>query len=45
MIHLDREQQVFVHEQIRNWVFARYSVFNAVNVAWSGYGAEAYFWN
>ena len=45
MHHLDREQQVFVYEQIRNWVFGRYSVFSAFNAAWSAHGAQAYFWN
>lgn len=45
MNQLDREQQLFVYLQIRNWVFGRYSVFKAVNVAWSAHGAQAYFWN
>jgi hypothetical protein len=45
MNYLEREQQLFVYQQIRNWVFGRYGVFKAVNVAWSAHGAEAYFWH
>jgi hypothetical protein len=45
MIHLNPEQQVFVCQQIRNWVFGRYGVFRAVNLAWSAHGAQAYFWD
>jgi hypothetical protein len=45
MSHLDREQQLFVHQQIRNWVFGRYDVFSAINVAWWSHGAQAYFWH
>jgi hypothetical protein len=45
MNHLNQEQQVFVLYQIRNWLFGRYAVFNALNAAWAAQGAEAYFWN
>jgi hypothetical protein len=45
MSYLDREQQLFVYQQIRNWVFGRYGSFNAVNLAWSAHGAQAYFWS
>ena len=45
MSDLTHEQQVFVQHQIRNWVFGRYEVFKALNLAWSVHGAEAYFWN
>ena len=45
MPHLNPEQQVFVWQQIRNWVFSRYAVFRAVNRAWSAHGAVAYFWD
>lgn len=45
MDHLDREQQIFVSQQIRNWVFGRYGVFRALNRAWFAHGAHAYFWD
>jgi hypothetical protein len=45
MHHLNHEQQVFVSQQIRNWVFSRFGVFRAVNIAWSRHGAVAFFWN
>jgi len=45
MSHLTHEQQVFVLHQIRNWVFGRYKVFEALNAAWAAHGAEAYFWS
>jgi hypothetical protein len=45
MDYLNPEQQVFVYQQIRNWVFGRHAVFHAVNLAWSTHGAQAYFWD
>jgi hypothetical protein len=45
MNYLTHEQQVFVLHQLRNWVFGRHTVFNALNTAWAPHGAEAYFWN
>ena len=45
MSHLTHEQQVFVLHQIRNWMFGRYKVFEALNAAWAAHGAEAYFWS
>jgi hypothetical protein len=45
MQDLDHAQQIFVWQQIRNWVFGRYGVFRAVNRAWSAHGAQAFFWD
>jgi hypothetical protein len=45
MTYLTHEQQVFVLHQVRNWVFGRHTVFDALNAAWAAHGAEAYFWN
>ena len=45
MDHLTHEQEVFVHCQIRNWVFGLYGAFDELNAAWSTNGAEAYFWD
>jgi hypothetical protein len=45
MDHLTHAQQVFVHYQIRNWVFGLYRAFEDLNAVWSAHGAEAYFWN
>ena len=45
MDYLNPEQQVFIYQQIRNWVFSRYAVFRAVNLVWSAHGAQAYFWD
>ncbi len=45
MTHLTHEQQLFVLQQIRNWVFGHYPVFVALNAAWAAHDAEAHFWN
>jgi len=45
MDYLDREQQLFVRQQICNWVLGRSDRFNQMNLAWSALGAQAYFWN
>jgi hypothetical protein len=45
MAHLHPQEQVFVCQQVRNWIFSRYAVFRAVNRAWSEHGAQAFFWD
>jgi hypothetical protein len=45
MDYLDREQQLFVRQQICNWVLGRNRCFGEMNFAWSVLGAQAYFWN
>jgi hypothetical protein len=45
MDYLDREQQLFVRQQICNWVLGRSDRFNQMNFAWSAFGAQAYFWS
>jgi hypothetical protein len=42
---LPTSSQVFVLQQIRDWVFGHYTLFNAPNAAWAAQDAEAYFWN
>jgi hypothetical protein len=41
MTYLTHEQEVLVLHQLRNCVFGRYTVFNALNAAWAAHGAEA----
>jgi hypothetical protein len=43
MEYLDREQQLFVRQQICNWVLGLDRQFIQMNVAWSG--AQAFFWS
>ena len=45
MDYLDREQQLFVTQQICNWVLGRIYRFSDMNLAWSALGAQAYFWD
>jgi hypothetical protein len=45
MDYLDREQQLFVRQQICNWVLGLNRRFIEMNGAWSGLGAQAYFWS
>ena len=43
MEYLDREQQLFVRQQICNWVLGLDRQFIEMNVAWPG--AQAFFWS
>ena len=45
MDYMDREQQLFVRQQICNWVLGLDRRFIEMNAAWSGLGAQAFFWN
>jgi hypothetical protein len=45
MDYLDREQQLFVRQQICNWVLGQAHRFSAMNFAWSALGAQAWFWS
>ena len=45
MDHLDREQQLFVRQQICNWVLGLDRRYLDMNSAWSALGAQAYFWS
>ncbi|HEV8106917.1 MAG TPA: hypothetical protein VGP97_05275 [Burkholderiales bacterium] len=45
MEYLDREQQLFVRQQICNWVLGLDRRFVEMNVAWSTLGAQAFFWS
>jgi hypothetical protein len=45
MDYLDREQQLFVRQQICNWVLGCNRDFIEMNLAWSARGAQAYFWS
>jgi hypothetical protein len=45
MDYLDREQQLFVRQQICNWVLGRRCSFREMNLAWWALGAQAYFWS
>jgi hypothetical protein len=45
MDYLDREQQLFVRQQICNWVLGCTRRFVEMNLAWSACGAQAYFWS
>jgi hypothetical protein len=45
MDYLDREQQLFVRQQICNWVLGQTYRFREMNLAWSALGAQAWFWN
>jgi hypothetical protein len=45
MDYLDREQQLFVRQQICNWVLGCNRRFIGMNLAWSARGAQAYFWS
>ena len=45
MDYLDREQQLFVRQQICNWVLGLRRRFVEMNRAWSDLGAQAYFWS
>ena len=45
MDYLDREQQLFVRQQICNWVLGRHRRFIEMNYAWSVRGAQAWFWS
>jgi hypothetical protein len=42
--YLDRQQQLFVRQQICNWVLGRHCSFREMNLAWAALGAQAYFW-
>jgi hypothetical protein len=42
--YLDREQQLFVRQQICNWVLGRHRRFSEMNYAWSAL-ALAWFWS
>ena len=44
MDYLEREQQLFVRQQICNWVLGQGRRFSEMNRAWSALGAQAYFW-
>jgi hypothetical protein len=43
MEYLDREQQLFVRQQICNWVLGQDRQFIEMNFAWAG--AQAFFWS
>jgi hypothetical protein len=43
MDYMDREQQLFVRQQICNWVLGLDRRFIEMNRAWSAVGAQAYF--
>src|SRR5262245_37548215 len=45
MDYLDREQQLFVRQQMCNWVLGLDRRFIEMNRAWSPLGAQAYFWS
>jgi hypothetical protein len=45
MDYLDREQQLFVRQQICNWVLGLNHRFTKMNFAWSARGAQAWFWS
>ncbi|HWJ00041.1 MAG TPA: hypothetical protein VNU96_13560 [Burkholderiales bacterium] len=45
MDYLDREQQLFVRQQICNWVLGLDRQFIEMNAAWSALGAQAFFWS
>jgi len=44
MDYLDREQQLFVRQQICNWVLGQRHRFSEMNLAWSEH-AQAWFWS
>lgn len=45
MDYLEREQQLFVRQQICNWVLGQGRRFSEMNRTWSALGAQAYFWS
>jgi hypothetical protein len=45
MDYLDREEQLFVRQQICNWVMGQVHAFREMNRAWSALGAQAFFWS
>jgi hypothetical protein len=45
MDYMDREQQLFVRQQIGNWVLGLDRRFIEMNLAWAALGAQAFFWS
>ena len=44
MDYLGRDEQLFVRQQICNWVLGLQRRFSDMNSAWSELGAQAFFW-